>query len=89
MELDTINRNEKKPKKDMNKIECFACGEMGHYANKCPQRQSDDEQDDKQKHGHVTWHADIFCTYQVTAIQQGRFKASEVLLDNQADISIV
>ena len=23
-------------------IECFACGEMGHYANKCPQKQADE-----------------------------------------------
>ena len=30
----------KKCEKDLGKIECYACGEMGHYANKCPTRES-------------------------------------------------
>ena len=28
--------------KDLNEIECFACGESGHYANRCPSRQKKD-----------------------------------------------
>ena len=26
--------------KDLSNIECFACGENGHYANGCPSRQT-------------------------------------------------
>jgi hypothetical protein len=89
--------SEKKEKKDkdMSKIECYACGAMGHYANKCPSRQqrtdsNENEEQEQDRNSHVTWHASTFNTYQVcTASQEGRFKRSEVLLDNQADVSIV
>ena len=26
--------------KDLSNVECFACGENGHYANTCPSRQN-------------------------------------------------
>lgn len=29
-------KKEEKKEKDMSNAECFACGEKGHYANKCP-----------------------------------------------------
>jgi hypothetical protein len=80
----------KKPEKDP--VECFACGELGHYANTCPQRKqnknSQDDSDDKQ--AHATWDASTFVTYQVNATgMTGKFKTTELLLDNQADVSIV
>jgi len=33
--------------KDLNEIECFACGESGHYANRCPSRQKKDNEEVK------------------------------------------
>ncbi len=68
-------------------MECFTCGELGHYSNKCPNKQ---KRNDDERHAHATWDASAFVTYRVHAIRMvGMFKRNEVLLDNQADVSII
>ena len=77
-----------KKDKDISEVECYACGEKGHFANKCPSRQPKGN-DDEEKHSHFTT-ASTFVTYHVhNAATQGQFKSTEILLDNQANISIV
>jgi len=62
--------------------------------DKSKKAESEDEEEDEDKaSGHVTWAAHheycTFSTYQVNAVSDSRFKQTEVLIDNQADISIV
>lgn len=32
-----------KQKKDLSKVKCFNCGEMGHFSSRCPMKKGDDE----------------------------------------------
>jgi len=83
------NKSENKDK-DLSHIDCFACGENGHYANACPTRQNKAKEDNEDKHSHVTWHASTFTTYQVLNVSDtSAFGKYDVLLDNQANVSIV
>jgi len=85
---DKSSEKSEKKERDMNKVECFACGENGHFANKCPTRQNNKEED-KERSAHLTWNENTFTTYQVNAVQQNTFGPKDVLLDNQANISVV
>jgi len=41
--LASEGKQEKRKKKDLSKIKCFHCGEMGHYATQCLRKKSKGE----------------------------------------------
>jgi hypothetical protein len=81
------NSNRNKDKKRA----CFICNEEGHFANECPQRKqaaAGKQEDDDERVAHLTWEASTFMTFkQVNAIGYTGLSETEVLLDNQADIT--
>jgi hypothetical protein len=85
-----------KAEKPKRSVRCFICNGP-HFANKCPEcKQSanrEESGDEKERHAHMTWgEATMFMTYlkkQVNAIGYSGFCETEVLPDNQADISIM
>jgi hypothetical protein len=90
--------SEGEKKKRTKKLECFICGDE-HYASNCPHRKTissgkADASYDEEEGGFVNaaWDANAFHTartYQVDSAGRRGFTMTEVLLDNQADISIV
>jgi hypothetical protein len=55
-----------KKKKDNSKVLCFNCKELGHYANKCPERDNE-----ANKHGNVKKNLNHITCY--TCKQQGYY----------------
>ena len=75
--------------KKEKRIECFKCG-GNHYINKCPELQKNKaKEEDDERVAAATFEACTFATYQVNAIGYKGFKNTEVLLDNQANTSIM
>jgi hypothetical protein len=91
-----VTDSNKQDNKQKRPIKCFIC-EGPHFANKCPDRKQSADQDESgnedERHAHMTWgEATMFRTYlekQVNAIGYSGFRETEILLDNQADISIM
>jgi hypothetical protein len=92
-----------KTPKDLSHIKCFRCDQYGHYSTSkdCPLHESKKKEQDAQANG--TWgqweeqfEAGMFMTIQERTLEdhgsvymtQGLLK-TEVLLDNQANISII
>jgi hypothetical protein len=91
-----------KPKRNMTKVKCFNCGCKGHIAPNCPEKEAEQETTAKDDEGKaksfVTWEdgweeqeeIGTYVPYQVMNASEGRgFHEYDVLLDNQADVSIV
>jgi hypothetical protein len=89
---------ESKQKPRTKKIECFICGD-DHYATDCPHQKKLVEsnkvrtnEEEEEAAVNAVWEANAFVTvhtYQINAVGFSGFKSTEVLLDNQADISII
>jgi hypothetical protein len=91
--------NENTKNKDKSQLECWYCKEKGHFSSRCPKKKKDKEKESKAAEGlaHATWQEELegnmFCTVceyivnnAVNVTQQ--LKTTEILLDNQANISI-
>jgi hypothetical protein len=89
--------DEQTTKKDRSQLECWYCNEKGHFSSKYPKRKKDKEAKDGEAQAHVTWQElehSMFCTVCEVTVNNAvnatqKLKSNEVLLDNQADVSIV
>jgi hypothetical protein len=83
------NSNKKKDKK----CTCFISDKEGHCTNECPQQKqaaAAKQEEDDERVSYLTWETSTFMAFkQVNAIGYTVLSVTEVLLDNQADISIM
>jgi hypothetical protein len=89
----------KQGKRDMSKIKCFYCNEFGHIAPNCPKKAKQAEERAQKAETFVSWDDNVdeeqvagtFFIYQVChRVKSGqKFHDYDLLLDNQADISVV
>ena len=82
----TNNGEGEQPSKE--KVKCFYCGK-DHYINNFPEFLQFKKSKEDKKQAAAMWDVSMFVTYQVNAIGIDGFKMMEVLLDNQANISIM
>jgi hypothetical protein len=90
--------DEEKPKKNRSQLECWNCKEKGHFSSNCPHKKKAKE---GQGVANVTWlEEQEFCMFCTTSVVQEyevnsavnvmqKLTDTEILLDNQADISII
>jgi hypothetical protein len=71
-------------------VKCFKCG-ADHYINQCPElkKNRENKEDEEERLAAVAYEHSTFATYQVNAVGYTGFKQTKVLLDNQANISIM
>jgi hypothetical protein len=78
------DKSKRNRKKDLSKIKCWECNAMGHYATDCPERILD---------GDVSvvgsQHCGILCCGNAFNTELSIFESWEVLLDGQADITVL
>jgi hypothetical protein len=94
-----------KPKRDMSTVKCFNCIKFGHIASNCPEKLQANavKNDDENPKAFASWddeedeeveeeeQAGTYLTYQVChGVESGqKFQDYDLLLDNQADISVM
>jgi hypothetical protein len=99
---DEVLDEKPKPKRDMSKVKCFNCGEKGHIAPVCPEKDHEEKKEAENNwKQYVTWEdadeedilqeSSSYITYEVYKSIEGssKFSKYDLLLDNQADVSIV
>ncbi len=82
-------QNDKQSSETPKQVDSFVCGEVRHYANRCPTRLLEDSEGEDRKHSHVTWGVSIFMTtasYHAYACRGTgeELMTMDVLLDNQS-----
>jgi hypothetical protein len=70
-------------------VKCFNCGEE-HYISNCPEFiQFKKAKEDREKNATAMWDASTFATYQINVVGTIGLERSDVLLDNQVDVSVM
>jgi hypothetical protein len=90
-----------KPKHDLSKVKCFNSGQRGHIAPNYPEIDQTEQETETKGKQFVTWEdcqfeetdceSGMYMTYEVyeSVHMSPKFRKYDILLDNQADVSIV